>query len=42
MKKFFETYKAEFKKLVNKHFGLVTTIVVIEELLLIGFITGII
>ena len=42
MKKFFETYKTELKNLVNKHLGLVATIVVIEELLLIGFITGII
>lgn len=42
MKKFFEAYKTEAKKLVNKHFGLVVTIVTIEELLLIGFITGII
>lgn len=42
MKKFFEAYKTELKKLVNNNFGLVATIVIIEELLLIGFIFGII
>lgn len=42
MKEYFEMSRTEIKKFVNKHFGFVATIVMIEELLLFGFIFGII